>query len=117
MKLATSKPVVDWTVQPVVWPAQFEVGLLLNTNWPTMVSAFRISRERKVTLPPAFMVCLPETLVTLSKIWKSFWFVIRGWFELAPRFRMFWKVSWVMPEVASFRLIPGIATAFAGFLR
>ena len=63
------------------------------------------------------MVCLPETLVTLSKIWKSFWFVIRGWLLLAPRLRMFWKVSCVIPEVESLRLMPGMPTAAAGFWR
>ena len=55
MKLATSKPVALLTVQPAGWPAQFDVRLLLKLKLPTMVSAFRISRERSVRLPPAFM--------------------------------------------------------------
>ena len=75
------------------WPAQFEVWLLLNPKLPTMVSAFRISRERSVTLPPAFSVWRPFSQVTLSKNWKSFWLVISGWLLLAPRFRMFWNAE------------------------
>ena len=116
-KLATSKPVAELTVQPEVTPAQFDVGLLLKPKFPTIVSAFRISRERKVTLPPALKVSLPVTLVTLSKNCRSFWFVISGWLLLAPRFRMFLNVSWVIPEVASLRLIPGMPAAAAGFFR
>ena len=45
------------------------------------------------------MVCRPLIQVTLSKIWKSFWFVISGWLLFAPRLRMFWNVSWVIAEV------------------
>jgi hypothetical protein len=56
MKLATSKPVLLFTVQPGPCPAQFDVMLLLKLNCPTIVSAFRISRERSVRLPPAFSV-------------------------------------------------------------
>ena len=105
------------TLQPLVMPAQLEVMLLLNTNWPTIVSALRISRDRSVRLPPAFIVWRPETRVTLSKTWKSFWFVMRGWFPFWPRFRMFWKFIWVMPEVESLRLMPGMPAAAAGFCR
>ena len=115
-KLATSKPVFELTVQPAAVPAQFEVMLLLNWKFPTIVSAFRISRERKVTLPPTLNVWRPEILVTLLKIWKSFWFVISGWLPLAPRLRMFWKPSWVIPEfVGSSRLMPGMPIACARF--
>ena len=80
MKLATSKPVALLTAQPAaVWPAQFDVMLLLKLKTPVIVSALRISRDRSVMLPPPFTVCLPLTQVTLSKIWKSFWFVMSGW--------------------------------------
>ena len=82
--------------------------LLLKLKLPTMVSAFRISRDRSVRLPPAFIVCLPLIQVTLSKIWKSFWFVMSGWLLLAPRFRMFWNASCVIADVASLRLMPGM---------
>src|SRR5262249_57119720 len=67
-KLATSKPVLALTVQPLLSPAQLEVWAWLKKNWPTMVSAFNTSRERKVTLPPALKVCRPRIWVTLSKI-------------------------------------------------
>ena len=93
MKLATSNPVALLTAQPAVWPAQFEVMLLLKLKTPVIVSALRISRDRSVRLPPLFTVCLPLTQVTLSKIWKSFWLVMSGWLLLAPRFRMFWNVE------------------------
>ena len=73
--------------------------LLLKLKLPDVVSALRISRDRSVRLPPAFSVCLPLIHVTLSKIWKSFWFVMSGWLLLAPRFRMFWKLSCVIAEV------------------
>ncbi len=99
MKLATSKPVLLLTVHSAGWPAQLLVMLLLKLKLPTMVSAFRISRDRSVRLPPAFSVCLPLIQVTLSKIWKSFWFVMSGWLLLAPRFRMFWNASCVIAEV------------------
>ena len=89
--------------------------LLLKPKLPTIVSAFRISRERRVTLPPSLNVCLPLILVTLSKIWKSFWFVISGWLPFAPRFRMFWNVIWVIADVVSLRLMPGMPTADARF--
>ena len=97
-------------------PAQLEVMLLLKPKLPTMLSAFRISRERKVTLPPILKVCGPLIQVTLSKIWKSFWFVMSGWLLLEPRFRMFWKLSWVIAEfVGSPRLMPGMPIACARF--
>ena len=94
MKLATSKPVALLTVQPAGWPAQFDVMLLLKLKTPVIESALRISRERRVRLPPLLTVCLPLIQVTLSKIWKSFWLVMSGWLPLAPRFRMFWNVNW-----------------------
>ena len=56
-------------------------------------------------------MCLPELHVTLSKNWKSFWFVMSGWLLLAPRLRMFWNVSCVIAEVAALRLMPGSPTA------
>ena len=67
-----------------------------------MRSAFRISRERSVRLPPALIRCRPLIQVTLSKIWKSFWFVISGWFPFEPRFRdpPWLKVIWLIAEVA-----------------
>ena len=89
--------------------------LLLKANVPTIVSAFRISRERNVTLPPSLNVCLFLIQVTLSKIWKSFWFVISGWLPFAPRFRMFWKCIWVIAEVTSLTLMPGMPIADARF--
>ena len=116
MKLATSKPVAVLMVQPLARPAQFDVWLLLNPKLPTMVSAFRISRERSVTLPPAFSVCRPFSQVTLSKNCRSFWLVISGWLLLAPRFRMFWNPSCVIADVASLRLMPGMPTAAAGLV-
>ena len=91
--------------------------LLLKLKLPTMVSALRISRERSVRLPPAFIVCLPVLRVTLSKIWKSFWLVMSGWLLLAPRFLMFWKSNCVIADVTSPRLMPGSPTASAGFVR
>ena len=100
MKLATSKPVLLLTVQPAGCPAQLDVMLLLKLKLPTIVSAFRISRERSVRLPPVRTVCLPLIQVTLLKIWKSFWLVMSGWLPLAPRFRMFWNVSCVIADVA-----------------
>ena len=90
--------------------------LLLKLKLPTMVSAFRISRDRSVRLPPAFSVCLPLIHVTLSKIWKSFWLVMSGWLLLAPRFRMFWKPSCVIADVTSLLLMPGMPTAAAGLV-
>ena len=93
MKLATSKPVALLIVQPAGRPAQFDVMLLLKLKLPTIVSAFRISRDRSVRLPPLLSVCLPLIQVTLSKIWKSFWLVMSGWLLLAPRFLMFWNVE------------------------
>ena len=114
-KLATSKPVLASSVQVLGWPAQFEVWLLLNWNCPTMLSAFRISRDRSVRLPPVFSVWRPLIQVTLSKIWKSFWFVIRGWLLLAPRSRMFWKSICVIADVAGEVLMPGMPTACARF--
>ena len=81
------------------WPAQFDVWLLLNWNCPTGLSALRISRDRNVRLPPVLIVWLPLIHVTLSKIWKSFWFVMSGWLLLAPRFRMFWKLSCDIADV------------------
>ena len=62
-------------------------------------------------LPPPFSVCRPLIHVTLSKIWKSFWFVMSGWLPLAPRFRMFWNWICVIAEVASLKLTPGMPTA------
>jgi len=53
-------------VQLPVTPPQLDVRFWLNSKWPTMVSALRISRDRCVTLPPAFIVCFPATRVTLS---------------------------------------------------
>ena len=97
-------------------PAQFEVMLLLKPKLPTIVSAFRISRERNVTLPPSLKVCLPLIHVTLSKTWKSFWFVMSGWLLLAPRLRMFWKLSWVIAEVDGLRLMPGMPICSARFV-
>ncbi len=118
MKLATSKPVALFTAHPAaVWPAQFDVMLLLKLKTPTIVSALRISRDRRVRLPPVLTVCLPLTQVTLSKIWKSFWLVMSGWLPLAPRLRMFWNVNCVIADVASFRLMPGRPTALAGLVR
>ena len=80
------------------------------------MSAFRISRERNVTLPPILSVCLPLIQVTLSKIWKSFWFVMSGWLLLAPRFRMFWKLSWVIADVDVVEVDAGDAHASARFV-
>ena len=91
--------------------------LLLNLKMPMIVSALRISRDRKVRLPPPLNVCLPLIQVTLSKIWKSFWFVISGWLPLWPIFRMFWNVNWVIADVASFRLIAGDAHRVAGLVQ
>src|SRR5258708_31866664 len=90
-------------------PAQFGVEFWLKSNRPTIVSAFRISRERFVMLPPSFIVCLPATRVTLSKNWKSFWLVISGWLAFAPRFRMppLLNMIWLIADVVSPRLIPG----------
>src|SRR6476661_7721908 len=116
MKLATSNPVALLTEQPAPWPAQFDVMLLLNAKFPTIVSAFRISRDRNVRLPPALRVCLPLVDVTLSKIWKSFWLVMSGWLLFAPRFRMFWKLSWVIADATELTLMPGRPTAFAGLV-
>ena len=104
------------TVHPAGCPAQFDVMLLLKLKTPTMVSALRISRDRRVRLPPLLTVCLPLSQVTLSKIWKSFWLVMSGWLLLAPRLRMFWNVSCVIAEVTSFRLMPGRPTAVAGLV-
>ena len=59
MKLATSKPVLLFTVQPAGWPAQFDVMLLLKLKLPTIVSALRISRDRSVRLPPVLHRVLP----------------------------------------------------------
>ena len=105
------------TVQPVVWPAQFEVWFWLKKNWPTMVSAFRISRERKVTLPPALKVCRPRMWVTLSKICRLPRFVMSGWLPFAPRLReppcSNW--IWVMADVTSLMLTPGMPAASARF--
>src|SRR5262245_36487539 len=117
MKLATSKPVLLLTVHHAGWPAQFDVMLLLKLNCPTIVSALRISRERRIRLPPILIVCLPCVQVRLSANEKSFWFVISGWLLLAPRFRMFWNVIWVIADVTSFMLMPGRPTAFAGLVR
>src|SRR5918993_3462451 len=104
-------------VQPLARPAQLDVWLFVNPKLPTMVSALRISRDRRVTLPPILTVCLPFSQVTLSKNWKSFWLVISGWLLLAPRFRTVWNPSWVIADVASFRLMPGMPTAAAGLVR
>ena len=65
--------------------------VVVELKLPTMVSAFRISRERSVRLPPNFMVWRPVLRVRLSKIWKSFWLVMSGWLLFAPRLRMFWN--------------------------
>src|SRR5262245_14675810 len=116
MKLATSKPVELLTVQPAACPAQFDVMLLLKLNTPVIVSGFRISRERNVMLPPLLMVCFPLTQVTLSKIAKSFWFVMSGWLPFAPRFRMFWNVICDIADVALLRFTPGSPTARAGLV-
>ena len=116
MKLDTSKPVVLSTAQPAGCPAQLDVMLLLKLKLPTIESAFRISRDRNVRLPPDLTVCRPLIQVTLSKIWKSFWLVMSGWLPLAPRFRMFWNVSCVMADVTAFRLMPGMPTAWAGLV-
>ena len=80
-----------------------------------MLSALRISRERSVRLPPDFHVWRPLIQVTLSNIWKSFWFVISGWLLLAPRFRMFWKLSWVIADVDGLTLMPGMPICAARF--
>ena len=56
----------------LVMPAQFEVWFWVKSKRPTIVSALRISRDRCVKLPPAFIVCLPATRVRLSKNWMSF---------------------------------------------
>ena len=87
-------------------PEQFDVRFWLKSNRPTIVSALRISRERSVRLPPAFIVCLPATRVTLSKNWKSFWFVISGWLPFAPMFRMppSLNMIWLIADVVSPRL-------------
>ena len=65
------------------------------------MSAFRISRDRWVKLPPTFIVCLPATRVTLSKNWKSFWLVMSGWLPFAPRFRMppLLNMIWLIADV------------------
>ena len=117
MKLATSKPVVLLTVQPAGWPAQFEVMLLLKSKMPVIVSALRISRDRRVRLPPLLIVCLPLIQVTLSKIWKSFWLVMSGWLPFGAQ----------VPDVLEVelrhrrgrpgsRLMPGMPTAAAGLV-
>ena len=67
-------------------------------------------------LPPPLIVCFPLIQVTLSKNWKSFWLVMSGWLLFAPRFRMFWKLSCVIADVTSFRLMPGRPTAVAGLV-
>ncbi len=97
-------------------PVQFDVLLLSKPKMPVIESAFRISRDLSVRLPPALSVCLPLSHVTLSKNWKSFWFVISGWLPLAPRFRMFWNCIWLIADVTVFRLIPGRPTALAGLV-
>src|SRR5262245_53291624 len=116
MKLATSKPVEPLTVQPAAWPAQFDVMLLLKLKTPVIVSAFRISRERNVMLPPLLIVCLLLTQVTLSKIAKSFWLVMSGWLPFCPRFLMFWNVICDIADVALLMLTPGSPTALAGLV-
>ena len=55
-KLATSRPVLALIVHPLEMPAQFEVWFWLKKNAPIMLSAFRTSRLRKITLPPALKV-------------------------------------------------------------
>src|SRR2546430_1166963 len=77
-KLATSNPVLALTVQPLLRPAQLEVWFWLKKNWPTMLSAFRTSRDRAVRLPPALNVWRPRMWVTLSKICRLPRFVMRG---------------------------------------
>src|SRR5262245_32516077 len=114
-KLATSKPVVESRTHVLGLPAQFEVWLLLNWNCPTMLSAFRTSRERSVRLPPVFRVCRPLIQVTLSNLWKSFWLVISGWLLLAPRSRIAVKSICVIADVAGDVLMPGIPMAVARF--
>src|SRR3954452_6382523 len=116
MKLATSNPVPVLTVQPAGCPAQFEVMLLLKLKTPVIVSGLRISRDRKVMLPPLLIVCFPLIEVTLSKIWKSFWLVMSGWLPFAPRFLMFWNVICDIADVALLRLTPGSPTALAGLV-
>ena len=91
--------------------------LLLNWKLPVIESELRTLRDLKVMLPPPLSVCLPLIHVTLSKSWKSFWFVISGWLPFCPRFLMFWKIIWVMPDVGSLKLMPGRPTALAGFCR
>ena len=86
-KLATSNPVFAIGVQLPVAPVQLDVWLPLKKNWPVIESALRISRDRSVRLPPAFKVWRPITRVTLSKTWKSFWFVMSGWLPFWPRCR------------------------------
>jgi hypothetical protein len=108
--------VLELSVQAVTVPAQLEVMLLLKVNMPTILSALRISRERHVTLPPSLNVCLLLIQVTLSKTWKSFWFVMSGWLLLAPRLRMFWKFIWVIAEVTWLRFIPGMPILSAMFV-
>ena len=44
-----------------------------------MLSEFRISRERKVTLAPALKVWGPRMWVTWSRNWRFPRFVTRGW--------------------------------------
>src|SRR5437899_11282563 len=75
-------------------------------------------------LPPAFIVWRPATRVTLSKNWRSFWFVMSGWLPFDPRLRaplpppvVVVKMILLIAEVASFRLMLGIPTADAGFCR
>src|SRR4051812_12161319 len=116
MKLATSNPVPLLTEQPAGWPAQFDVMLLLKLKFPTIVSAFRISRDLSVRLPPVLTVCFPFSHVTLSKSWMSFWFVMSGWLLFAPRFLMFWNVNWVIADATELMLMPGSPTALAGFV-
>ena len=102
------------SVQPVTVPAQLEVMLLLKPKLPTIVSAFRISRERNVTLPPSLNVCLLLIQVTLSKIWKSFWFVMSGWLLFAPEVAdVLERSSGSSPRSTSLRLMPGDAHLLA----
>ena len=46
------------------------------------------------------------TRVTLSKIWKSFWFVMSGWLPFEPMFRMppLLNMIWLIADVVSPRL-------------
>ena len=66
------------------WPGAVRGLVVVELELPDDLSALRISRERSVRLPPAFSVCRPLIQVTLSKIWKSFWFVISGWLLFGP---------------------------------